>query len=82
MESLDQFYKNKSQWIPKSLQTEIGHFNIFKLQPYVAGQPTKIPYQRRDFYKIMLVKGHYPRGCAFVYCCRIISLEGLYYLLW
>lgn len=57
MESLDQFYKNKSQWIPKSLQTEIGHFNIFKLQPYVTGQPTKIPYQRRDFYKIMLVKG-------------------------
>lgn len=36
----------------------IGHFNLFRLEPYVEGKPTNIPYKRRDFYKIMLVKGN------------------------
>lgn len=57
-ESLEEFYKRKFDTIPENYRKEIGHFNIFRLEPYVEGQPTKIPYQRRDFYKIMLVKGN------------------------
>ncbi len=43
--------------MPDTIRNEIGHFNQFRLEPYVEGKPTSIPYKRRDFYKIMLVKG-------------------------
>ena len=34
-----------------------GLFNLFKLEPYEEGKSPSIPYKRRDFFKIMLVKG-------------------------
>lgn len=58
IETIEEFYKRKFDWIPDNLRNEIGHFNIFKLPPYVEGQPPSIPYRRRDFYKIMLVMGN------------------------
>jgi AraC family transcriptional activator of pobA len=58
VESLEAFYKRKFDFIPNELRNEIGHFNVFHLEPYVEGKPTNIPYRRRDFYKIMLVKGN------------------------
>ncbi len=58
METLEEFYKRKFDFIPDTLRNEIGHFNLFRLEPFVEGEPTTIPYRRRDFYKIMLVKGH------------------------
>jgi len=58
VESLEDFYKRKFDWLPDNFRKEIGHFNIFRLEPYVEGKPTKIPYRRRDFYKIILVKGN------------------------
>ena len=57
METLEDFYKRKFDWMPDTIKNEIGHFNLFRLEPYVEGKPTSIPYKRRDFYKIMLVKG-------------------------
>lgn len=57
-ETLEEFYKRKFDWIPGSIRNEIGHFNLFRLEPFVEGKPTSIPYRRRDFYKIMLVRGH------------------------
>jgi AraC family transcriptional activator of pobA len=56
-QTLQEFYKRKFDWLPENFQNEIGHFNLFRLDPYVEGKPTSIPYRRRDFYKIMLVKG-------------------------
>lgn len=58
VETIEEFYKRKFNWIPDNLRHEIGHFNIFKLQPPVDGQPQPVPYKRRDFYKIMLVIGN------------------------
>jgi len=57
METLEDFYKRKFEWMPDTIRNEIGHFNLFRLEPYVEGKPTSIPYKRRDFYKIMFVKG-------------------------
>lgn len=57
-ESLEEFYRLKFDMIPENFRKEIGHFNIFRLEPYVEGKPTRIPYRRRDFYKVMLVKGN------------------------
>jgi AraC-like DNA-binding protein len=56
-ETLQEFYKRKFAEVPGTFTSEIGHFNLFRLEPYVEGKPTNIPYRRRDFYKIMLVKG-------------------------
>ncbi len=58
VESLEDFYKRKFQWLPEDVRREIGHFNLFRLEPIEEGKPTTIPYRRRDFYKIMLVKGN------------------------
>jgi AraC-like DNA-binding protein len=57
-ESLKEFYQRKFQWVPEDIRKDIGHFNIFRLEPYVEGKPVTIPYRRRDFYKIMLAKGN------------------------
>lgn len=56
-ESLEEFYKRKFQWFPESLKNDIGHFNLFRLEPYYEGKVNALPYRRRDFYKVMLVKG-------------------------
>jgi hypothetical protein len=58
VESLEDFYKRKFDWIPDNIKNEIGHFNVFKLEPLVGDLPQPIPYKRRDFYKIMLVRGN------------------------
>ncbi len=57
VETIEEFYKRKFDWIPDNLRNEIGHFNIFKLEPFEEGKASSIPYKRRDFYKIMLVMG-------------------------
>jgi AraC family transcriptional regulator, transcriptional activator of pobA len=57
-ETLEEFYKRKFDQIPDNYRNEIGHFNLFHLEPLIEGKPTVIPYKRRDFYKIMLVKGN------------------------
>jgi AraC family transcriptional activator of pobA len=58
VESLEEFYKNKFDWMPDNILNEIGHFNIFKLDPYVGNNARPVPYKRRDFYKIMLAIGN------------------------
>lgn len=58
IESIEEFYKRKFDWKPENTHSELGHFNMFRLEPLEEGKPTSIPYKRRDFYKIMLVKGN------------------------
>lgn len=57
VESLEDLYKRKFDWIPDNLRNEIGHFNLFRLEPLSEGTKP-LPYKRRDFYKIMLIKGN------------------------
>jgi AraC family transcriptional regulator, transcriptional activator of pobA len=56
-ETLKEFYKRKFTWLPEDVRNDLGHFNVFRLEPLPASQVASIPYRRRDFYKIMLVKG-------------------------
>jgi AraC-like DNA-binding protein len=58
IESLEDFYKRKFSWMPDNVKNGMGHFNIFKLEPYVEGKPTVVPFKRRDFYKVTLVVGN------------------------
>lgn len=56
-ESLEEFYKRKFDWMPENLSNELGHFNVFRIEPFVGEKAKPVPYKRRDFYKIMLVVG-------------------------
>ncbi|MDE3143421.1 MAG: helix-turn-helix transcriptional regulator [Bacteroidota bacterium] len=58
VETIADFYKRKFDWMPDNLKNEMGHFNIFKLEPLVGTNATSIPYKRRDYFKIMLVVGN------------------------
>jgi AraC family transcriptional activator of pobA len=57
METLEEFYKRKFDWIPDNIRNEMGHFNVFRLDPFVGKNAKPVPYKKRDFYKIMLVVG-------------------------
>ncbi|MBL0358221.1 MAG: helix-turn-helix transcriptional regulator [Chitinophagaceae bacterium] len=57
IETIEEFYKTKFDWIPDNIKNEIGHFNVFQHEPIVPGKTKILPYKRRDFYKIMLVVG-------------------------
>lgn len=49
-----------STLLPPDIQREIGHFNIFNVADLFKNQPEKppMPYNRRAYYKISLIKGH------------------------
>jgi AraC family transcriptional regulator, transcriptional activator of pobA len=55
IETIEEFYKRKFDWIPENIKNEIGHFNVFQHEPIEPGKMKPVPYKRRDFYKIMLV---------------------------
>lgn len=56
-ETLEEFYRRKFNWIPENLKNDLGHFNLFNLEPYLEGNLKAVPYRRRDFYKVMLFRG-------------------------
>jgi AraC-like DNA-binding protein len=58
VETIQEFYKRKFNWIPDNLHNGIGHFNVFKLDPYVGVNAKPVPYARRDFFKISLTIGN------------------------
>lgn len=58
-ETLEDFYKNKFDLKYDGVNTELGHFNVFKLEEcYLPGRPP-VQYSRRDFYKIALMRGRH-----------------------
>lgn len=71
IESLEEFYKRKFDWIPDNIKNEIGHFNIFQHEPIEIGKTKPLTYKRRDFYKIMLVVGDINMN----YADRVISVK-------
>jgi AraC family transcriptional regulator, transcriptional activator of pobA len=58
IETIEGFYKRKFGWMPDNIKNEIGHFNVFRLEPFAGDKAQPVPYKRRDFYKIMLVIGN------------------------
>jgi AraC-like DNA-binding protein len=58
VETIEEFYKRKFDWMPDNIKKEIGHFNVFKLEPLVGPNAGIVPYKRRDYFKIMLVIGN------------------------
>jgi len=65
--TLDEFYKDAAEYrktdinnlLPPDITKEIGHFNVFNLAETVEGwkQRSVMPYNRRTYYKISLIRG-------------------------
>jgi AraC family transcriptional activator of pobA len=58
--SLEEFYKETSLAIPEGISKEIGHFNVFNIEDITARIKTgdkTMPYNRRDYFKISLIRG-------------------------
>lgn len=52
METLESFYKRITHPLPQNIENGIGHFNVFTRQNCVD-----IPYSRKNYFKITLLKG-------------------------
>ena len=59
VETIEEFYQRKFEGVPENIRSEIGHFNVFRLDPFVGSNAKPVPYTRRDYFKIMLVIGNY-----------------------
>jgi len=71
-ESLEEFYKRKFEWIPENLRNEIGHFNLFKIEPLNGGKPKPVPYKKRDYFKIMFTEGE----SKVLYADQVVDVKG------
>ncbi|GLB49421.1 helix-turn-helix domain-containing protein [Neptunitalea lumnitzerae] len=57
IETLDDFYKQRLEKIPETLQKELGHFNVFAFDDLMGCSIKPIPYSRRGYFKISLIEG-------------------------
>jgi AraC family transcriptional activator of pobA len=59
MTTIEQFYKQAAVLFPNGVNKEIGHFNVFKIDDFISRNAKKgaMPYDRRSYYKISLIKG-------------------------
>ncbi|MBV4355809.1 helix-turn-helix domain-containing protein [Pinibacter aurantiacus] len=74
MISLEEFYKDTKSLIPEDINKEIGHFNVFKIDELNARlkkKPQTMPYNRRAYYKISMIRG---RNKA-EYADKVIEIE-------
>ncbi len=66
--------KSVSSLLPADINKQIGHFNIFNIEDIKAkilGGDTRMPYNRREYYKISLVHG---RNIA-EYADKVINIQ-------
>lgn len=57
--SIKEFYSQINTEFPKEISKEIGHFNVFNIKELIEKNKDKpvMPYDRRAYYKISLIKG-------------------------
>jgi AraC family transcriptional activator of pobA len=68
-ETLEEFYQHKLNYLPLNLQSDIGHFNVFRLEDCIS---TPVHYSRKDFYKVTLIRGKN----RYHYADKSIELDG------
>ena len=57
IETLEDFYQQKFNWLPENLQHDLGHFNVFSMERHFGPDAAPVVYSRKDFYKIALMRG-------------------------
>jgi AraC family transcriptional activator of pobA len=71
-ETLEDFYRQKFNWMPDNLQKDIGHFNVFRLEDCMGAGKKPVQYSRRDYYKISLMRGRH----VYHYADKSIEIDG------
>ncbi|WDF53797.1 helix-turn-helix domain-containing protein [Mucilaginibacter sp. KACC 22063] len=72
-ESLEDFYQKKLNWLPDNLQSDLGHFNVFRREDCITPQGgSTVSYSRRSFYKISISRGKF--RCH--YADKSVEAEG------
>ncbi len=56
-ERIEDFYLQKFNQLPEFVDKKNGHFNVFSLKPFVGEFANPLPYRKRDYYKVTLMKG-------------------------
>jgi AraC-like DNA-binding protein len=56
--TLDDFY-SEINLVPEGISRELGHFNLFDFETLAKTSPGVMPYNRREYYKISLIRGRY-----------------------
>jgi len=73
--TIDDFYRESNTLIPEGINKEIGHFNVFRIDELRQRIKRKLvpemPYNRRAYYKISLIRG---RNKA-EYADKVIDIE-------
>jgi AraC family transcriptional activator of pobA len=57
IETIEELYKARNEWLPGDLRNELGHFNVFRLDPDIGKSFKPSPYRKRDWYNVTLVYG-------------------------
>ncbi|WP_062062341.1 helix-turn-helix domain-containing protein [Aquimarina longa] len=72
--TLEDFYKEIATKIPEDISKEIGHFNVFEFEKLFDKTKGKhiMPYSKREYYKISLIKGKNKAE----YADKVINLDG------
>lgn len=71
-ETLEEFYRQKFNWLPDNLKRDIGHFNVFRMEDCLGTDKAPVQYSRRDFYKIALMRGRH----LYHYADKSIEVSG------
>ncbi len=72
--SVEEFYQDIATPLPTEISKEIGHFNVFRYEDVIANLKIRpvMPYNRRAYYKISLLKGRY----KVEYADKVIEVEN------
>ena len=68
------YYKQGAPWLPDDIKKKFGLFNVFNFNPGKDGNPPNLPYSKKDYYKITLIKGS--GSGIFLYADREIEIEN------
>ncbi|MBC3784223.1 helix-turn-helix domain-containing protein [Spirosoma utsteinense] len=71
-ESLEAFYRHKFNTLPDTPPANTGQVNVFRLEDCLAPTTAPVPYSRRDFYKITLIRGRN----LYHYADKSIEIDG------
>lgn len=71
-ETIEEFYRQKFNWMPENLRQEIGHFNVFRIEDCVGPNSQPVAYSRRDYYKVTLIRGRH----VYHYAEKSVEVSG------
>src|SRR3954468_21298967 len=72
IETIEELYRARNVWLPSHLRDELGHFNVFRLDPDIGKSAKPSPYRKRDWYNITLVYG----PGKYLYADKIIEVRN------